>query len=68
LGTPYPRFLTVLRDKYLAYAASQGKTSITSHFPLGKFSVFLTLCLAETIPCTIEEKDALQEVSFIYYQ
>lgn len=72
VGSPYPKWLMILRAKFEAVvakekadAAGEASSPISSAsqvFPLGKFSVFLCLSLQGRFEFSVEEKEALSEV------
>lgn len=62
MGSPIPLFLIPLKAKY--YSIKDLPATVAGKpLPLGKLSVFLSLCADGTIECTEEEKHALREVN-----
>jgi len=72
IGSPYPKWLLLLKNKYEKYrdshklAKGANEDSIVEFdsmkFTLGRFSVFLSCCAVKTIECSAEEWDALWEL------
>ncbi len=68
IGSPIPKWLMILKEKYNSQKDEHGNDLVNTSLPmpLGKLSVFLSFCLDGTISCSSEETQALQEVSFLY--
>lgn len=71
VGSPYPKWLMILREKFEAVVAkekadaageSSQVSSVLQVFPLGKFSVFLCFGLHGRFEFSLQEKEALSEV------
>lgn len=65
VGSPYPLWFTVLKDKYGNYLETHRAEKDIPKFTLGKFSVFLSSCVHGPITCTPQEQDALSDVSHL---
>jgi hypothetical protein len=75
IGSPYPRWFIVLKNKFEFYRESHKSMHIgreemttateydTMKFTLGRFCVFLSSCLNKSIESNDEEWEAILEVS-----
>jgi hypothetical protein len=67
IGSQYPLWYTVLKEKYskylLSYKDSAPNSTDVQKLTLGKFAVFLSSCVHGPITCNPEEIAALNEVS-----
>lgn len=68
MGSPFPMWFNVLKDKYNQYIAIDHATHHhnKANFTIGKFSVFICLCIDGVVNCTPEEQICLSEVSCNY--
>lgn len=62
IGSPFPGWYSILKNKYESYLVTHKLAGPNHKFTLGKFSVFVSLCLEKVIPVTPEEEQALCEV------
>lgn len=66
IGSQFPQWFTVLKEKYVTHLTAFKETSELPKFTLGKFAVFLSSCVHGPITCTPDEIQALNEVCRIF--